>query len=180
LRCVKNNIPEGTEFEILEILHTNSIEEAGNREWWWAEKFGYLRGRHYKHATGYRNLTAEQRINAGHEGGTKARANETVEQRIAGAKRASDAAALIVTIDQKREWQLRGVAARLQNNNPVRLSEADREAKRQRRKQLNDEGRSGFLMLISCPHCGRVGTLAPLTRWHFDNCPKKSKSLGES
>jgi hypothetical protein len=29
---------------------------------------------------------------------------------------------------------------------------------------------------VSCPHCGKIGSLGPMKQWHFDNCNKKDKS----
>ena len=26
---------------------------------------------------------------------------------------------------------------------------------------------------VTCPHCGKVGTKLPMSRWHFDNCKLK-------
>jgi hypothetical protein len=39
--------PEGTKLEVLEILENVSEEEAGDKEWFWADHFGYERGMHY-------------------------------------------------------------------------------------------------------------------------------------
>ena len=26
---------------------------------------------------------------------------------------------------------------------------------------------------VECPHCGKIGGIGPMARWHFDTCPKK-------
>lgn len=28
--------------------------------------------------------------------------------------------------------------------------------------------------VVTCPHCGKSGGIASMTRWHMDNCPKRS------
>jgi hypothetical protein len=28
---------------------------------------------------------------------------------------------------------------------------------------------------VTCPHCGKEGSEAPMKRWHFDNCKYKDK-----
>lgn len=37
------------DLEILEVLENKSDGEVGDREWWWADRFGYERGTHYRH-----------------------------------------------------------------------------------------------------------------------------------
>jgi hypothetical protein len=38
-------------------------------------------------------------------------------------------------------------------------------------------GVSIFHQEAICPHCGKKGKLAPLKRWHFDNCPKRDREV---
>ena len=35
------------DIEVLEELHDKTDQEAGDREWWWADHFGYKRENHY-------------------------------------------------------------------------------------------------------------------------------------
>ena len=37
------------ELEVLEVMENVTEEEVGDREWWWADQFGYPRGTHYRH-----------------------------------------------------------------------------------------------------------------------------------
>lgn len=90
----KRGYPIGTKFEILEELYGVTNQEAGDREWWWADQFGYKRGAHYTvtvalvavrtpeqlSAAGYRfaefgwkTRTLEQRRDAGLKGGFRQR-----------------------------------------------------------------------------------------------------------
>lgn len=39
-----------TQFEIIEVLEGFDDQLAGDREWDWADSFGYKRGQHYTHA----------------------------------------------------------------------------------------------------------------------------------
>ena len=43
----KAQYPEGTRIEVLEVLENVTERDAGDREWAWADKFDYDRGRHY-------------------------------------------------------------------------------------------------------------------------------------
>lgn len=34
-------------------------------------------------------------------------------------------------------------------------------------------GTGGFQQIVECPYCGQRGRLAPMRRWHFDNCKNR-------
>lgn len=51
--------PSGTIVEILEVVEDATVQEAGDREWYWADRYGYPRGMHY--AKSHVSRTEEQR-----------------------------------------------------------------------------------------------------------------------
>jgi hypothetical protein len=46
----KSGYPIDTRIDVLEILENVTEREAGDREWFWADKFDYDRGRHYAYS----------------------------------------------------------------------------------------------------------------------------------
>ena len=42
-----------------------------------------------------------------------------------------------------------------------------------RSKRLISEGKHPFGAKRTCPHCGKAGQGAAMTRWHFDNCRQR-------
>jgi hypothetical protein len=66
----KRGYPKDTEFDILEILDGSVGDEfAGDREWFWADQFGYPKGQHYATSNWSSKLTTDQRSAAGKKGG---------------------------------------------------------------------------------------------------------------
>jgi hypothetical protein len=43
------------------------------------------------------------------------------------------------------------------------------------RKKLGDSKRGRIQNKLECPHCGKIGGDAAMSRWHFDNCKNKTK-----
>jgi hypothetical protein len=39
-------------------------------------------------------------------------------------------------------------------------------------KKTAENGTGAFQQKIECPHCGKIGRLAIMKRWHFDKCKK--------
>jgi hypothetical protein len=66
--CRKKEYKEGTVFYILEVIECTA-QVAGDREWYWADRLGYERGRHYAEFNWNVNMTSEQRSEAGKLGG---------------------------------------------------------------------------------------------------------------
>jgi hypothetical protein len=60
--------PEGTIFEVIEVLEGISEEAAGNREWEWADHYGYQRGGFYANHWG-NHITDEMKSVLGKKGG---------------------------------------------------------------------------------------------------------------
>lgn len=38
------------------------------------------------------------------------------------------------------------------------------------RAPISNETRAKMKQKVECPHCGKVGVIAPMKQWHFDNC----------
>src|SRR6478609_9175801 len=62
--------------EILEQLYDHTHQQAGDREWWWADKLGLPRGHHYTHTIkavlspgSYATMDFASRSEAGRKGG---------------------------------------------------------------------------------------------------------------
>jgi hypothetical protein len=148
------------EYEVLEELHDKTDQEAGDRERFWADKFGYPRGPHFT------SLTFELRSTGGRKGGS-----------ISGPKTLIEGLGIhAITQEQNREYSRQGGR---------RLAELGRSPfqimTREKRQEIGRKvghigGRIGGLasskIVVVCPHCGIKGTFI-LYRWHFDNCPKR-------
>jgi hypothetical protein len=141
---------------LIEELSDMSDQEAGDREWWWADKLGYKRGPHYTHTVNAAvgAITAEMRKEISRKGG------------IAGGAI--------------------GAKNRVANQTPEERSEISRRAGLIGGKRTAMLGKSGFKTMPSekrgcakrgtCPHCGYESNIPTLYRLHFDRCPKISKS----
>jgi hypothetical protein len=144
---------------VLEILYNSTEQEAGDKEWEWADKLGYKRGfPHFakKHRnsrehfvkmarmtvergkTGFQIMTSEQHREACRKGAASTHAqgkggfaNLPKEQRIANGKKSAA------------------------KNNPINAA----------------AGKLGAQQRTRCPHCGLESTVIILKRWHFDYCP---------
>lgn len=47
-------------------------------------------------------------------------------------------------------------------------------------QKLREDGIARTHQLVTCPHCGKVGTFLSMKCWHFDNCPKSPNPSPES
>jgi general stress protein YciG len=66
----KKQYQDGTRFDILEVLEDSvGPQFAGDREWFWADYFGYKKGSHYTNTWNFK-LTPEQKTEAGKKGGS--------------------------------------------------------------------------------------------------------------
>lgn len=149
---------EGTipTMEVLEEVHDANDQEAGDREWWWADKLGYPRSHHYTHTLRITSgITPEQRSIRGHKAGTKRMNNLTQEGRRELATKASRAA--LISPNRKPPPKLSFEQA------------SDRSSKTTQR--MVAEGHH-TLQPTECPHCGTKGGFLALQRWHFNRCRK--------
>jgi general stress protein YciG len=146
--------------EILEELLGKTDQEVGDREWFWADSFGYRRGAHYSKSA-WRHVSPEQQANGGYrraevlsserlsEIGRKAAMSPTVERRSEIGRNAGLASSASRSVEQKSELgRMAGLAM----------------AKRRSGSQYK---------LGQCPHCGTETTLAVLGRLHLDRCSKR-------
>jgi len=176
-------------YKILEKLYNVSDQEAGDREWYWADELGYKRGNHYTitmkaySARGKTwglinsrrlnsSLSSEERsararsagLVGGPIGGFRYIENTTSEERSQNARRATAG----LTPEQRSENARKG---------PARLMEittSEQRSERARKAGLIGSKTGGCVQSGICPHCGKESTnLAILKRWHFDKCPKK-------
>jgi hypothetical protein len=66
----KNQYPLGTQFEILDLIPIELGDKfAGDIEWFYADWYGYTRGRHYAEWNWNVTMTKEQQSEAGKKGG---------------------------------------------------------------------------------------------------------------
>lgn len=197
--CTRNlskrmmNYPKDTQFEILEELCDFTDKQAGDREWEWADKFGYRRGSHFTviprednlrgasmggriaaklKKGGWWGLTIDQRIEAGKKGGRttadRGKAgfqNYTPEQRTEHGRRGGTASAL--------RNAKRGTNPFQDNRTPEEIRETARRGGLKGGRSLADQGRSGFKQRGICPHCGHENNVAVLGRLHFDKCKSR-------
>lgn len=142
---------------------------AGDREHYWADHFGYLRGSHYadtmatirnrkypngRGANALKKLTTAQR---------KALSKKLIAEGIAGFTAAGDVTCphcdIVGNTAIMQAWHFDRCL-----DNP-KLTDADRAA------------RSGMSVakVARCPHCKKEGQLVATKRWHFGNCKHRKK-----
>ena len=51
------------------------------------------------------------------------------------------------------------------------VSEETKQKMRGKRKSYSSKGKPK--RTTACPHCGKIGAIAMMKRWHFDNCKEK-------
>jgi hypothetical protein len=152
--------------KVLEELHEHSDQQAGDREWEWADHFGYKRGPHYTktleatRAPGsWAMMTPEKRIKVGKASGSlggKARANKLTPQQLS-------------------EIARKGGQGRAARGLPSHLKLLTKEQHIESGRMGGSKGgpKGGFTssrLRDTCPHCGLEGQRANLYRWHFDRC----------
>lgn len=192
------------EIELLEELHDATDQEAGDREWYWADKFGYSRGLHY--ALTMRAVSARGKI-GGKIGGaitgpkmfelgtgifamseeekykarSKGNLGRTSEQNLEIGRNAVRRMNEILGPEGRLEASRKGGRARMAEMSlQERIDQARRAGKLGGAKGGAKGGparlgRAGCQRRVRCPYCEIEGPLPTLKRWHFDNCPKKSR-----
>lgn len=175
-------------YEVLEELNGVSNQEAGDREWWWADKFGYKRGVHYavirtaaieRSRRGTELSTPEQKTLAGKNGGrrraeilsgeriseiAREAGKRSIETRTPEYRSATGRHAGLVTLE--RGTGIHGLSSD-QRREYGRLGGRTGGAARLRR--------SGAYKMGRCSHCGYESTVLSLGRWHNDNCPRRPR-----
>lgn len=143
-------------------------QEAGDREWYWADKFGYPRGVHYSISLRARkigsqksisNTTPEQFQERGRKGGI-----------IGGRQRMRN-----MTNEQLQKWIEAGASRlrELNNNSEKQRERGLRTASKKTFKQHSDWGCKMATLRIKCPHCGKEDHPSRIHRWHLNNCPSR-------
>jgi hypothetical protein len=166
LRCIQNKLAYGQEI-IIEILDTWPLSVgdkfAGDREWEWADAYGYLRGPHYSEKNWNVVLTREQRLAAASRGGK------------IGGKRTAE---LGKTAFHTMTFEQRSAAGKIGSNHPnnvIKNGSAHRKTIEQRKTgfQTGKASRSPNHItkkLLTCPNCGHTGVGPSMYRWHYGNC----------
>lgn len=177
----KSEYPEGTQFEIIEVLEGFTDKEAGDREWDWADHYSYPRGTHYTHT---KMMNEKGAIKGGIATTDKygGWAFITPEQLSAngkkGGERCHELNPELASNNGKLVYELgyRPLADYLKNCTPEEHFER-RKKGIQTARQNGTIGNSGRLnghkqALIEhvCPHCGKVGNGNTMFRHHFERC----------
>jgi hypothetical protein len=140
----KSEYPKGTQFEILEELHNE--KEAADREWYWADHFGYKKGFYYSESRWDIVIPAEELSSNGKLGGSR-------------------------LLPHKRDPSLRrryGVG--FENNSQYNGSKKHLEDAYRGALKAVENGNIGMKTTSTCPYCGHIGQTRIMGRWHFDNC----------
>lgn len=153
---------------ILEKLPSTTIGEAGDREWWWADKLGYKRGIHYStsvstRASGRAKIDKEKKRIACQNTGRKTASKPDAIWRTWTPEQRSQSG---------RKGGIRTAALGLSGLKTMSL-EVTIERNRRTGKRMADEKNTPAFRPGECPHCGkRSANGMVLHRWHFDHCPK--------
>lgn len=165
----KSQYPEGTEFEIIEILENKSDQEAGDREWFWADHFGYNRGEHYVSAlTKWRLANKAAQLPAAKEKNRQSRLGQKrgpsklkgtkFPPRPPGQKNKPRSAEQLQRYLEVNPW-----AGKLGSEMSSRVQ-----------AELLSIGRHHSQLKVACPHCGKKGSSNIMKRWHFNRCKFKN------
>jgi hypothetical protein len=142
----KKQYSEDTVFEILEELDNCTDQFAGDREWWWADKFGYERGPHYAEKRWDIVLLPEELSYNGQLGAKAAELGLNADPEF------------------RREFGI-GFETNWYNH-----SEKQREDASIKSRKAVELGVTGMQTDTMCEYCGKIGQTAIMGRWHHDNC----------
>jgi len=92
-----------------------------------------------------------------------------------GIKRSEEERAKMSTARQAGNKKKREQGLKVAWNDGIERSEEDRRKMKQGWKQKIENGYVSPLKgktqpTIECPHCGKIGSVSNMKRWHFDNC----------
>jgi hypothetical protein len=191
----KSDYPGGTVFEIIEILEDFSDELAGDREFEWADYFGYTKGWHYKDTLATR--TKEQRqldkikadetkrtngtiSNGGKEGAKRQwELGKNPFQTMTSAQNSANGRARFEKPGEREKQAAISteVWTRAGHKEMMGQKQADAWAKPGARAARSEITKIACLPVAhayhQCPHCSHVGQGNSMFRWHFDNCRNK-------
>jgi hypothetical protein len=185
-RCREQHLWEGYVVEVLEVIPASFGRQfAGDREWWWADYYGYERGLHYA------TLSREQRVRGGR---TSGRQNVDLGRmpelaRIGGVAAGRKLAELGRTTFQTATFEQRSAWAKTIATYPSHLVKSIAASKAavespnhiSKRpdifKEINSKGRKASAespnhiskQMRTCPRCG-LTSRGPVMFHHIKNC----------
>jgi hypothetical protein len=165
--------PKGTVLEVLEILpEESSPQEAGDKEWEWADRLGYERGGHYTDSPFVGASIEDRRAwsKKGRKIGGKRRMERmTPEERSALGRYGSKQRLETMTPEQRKEFARKGgkIGNKIGKSNGGKIG-----GKRTVELRTGAQFQRG-----TCPHCGIETNLPLLHQWHGDSCKKKRQQL---
>lgn len=164
-RCIQNKLMYGQDI-IIEVLDTWPLSVgdrfAGDREWEWADAYGYERGSHYAEKNWNLILTKEQRSEYSSKGGKRAsELGLTGFQKLTSEQQSNNAKASVASPNFVTKQGKSG----LQTGAAQKASVASPNA--------------NWKQVFTCPwpECRITGQFITMKRWHFDNCKKKPQIL---
>jgi hypothetical protein len=197
----KTQYEPGTVFEVLENIECTALV-AGDREWYWADKFGYPKGPHYSENNWNVNMTPEQRSEAGRAGivsqltsgnhntqtgksgyYTGAAGRSGIASQIANEIHCSQTGRTgfqTMASEQKSEAGKIGgkiggaiVGRKLADLGKTYFQNISREEQQELARRSAASPNHTSKQVRTCPHCGFTGKGAWMFRRHFNNCPEK-------
>lgn len=146
---------------------------AGNKEWVWADEFGYRRGQHY--ATHWWSLLSEKKCSE--------LVRKWAQERTASGtnpwtgpeqnrKHLTDGTHnfLHMSLEKRKAAGRKGGS---NPNNGFHSGAASRAANGAGGRKCAELKKSGMQQKTTCPHCGKSGQMRAMGRWHFDKCKLK-------
>lgn len=157
-------------YSIVEVLYDTIDQEAGDREWYWADKLGYPRDHlHYAKSI---SAMQERGRRGGAIAGPLSMAEKSPEERAKWIAKGLARHREITTSVQRSEWSKH----RLVTMTPEERSDAARAGGLVGGHRTAELNLAGCQQKGSCRYCGAVMSLAHLGRWHNNNCPHKPKN----
>lgn len=167
---------------ILEVLHDHTDQEAGDREWWWADRRECRRGKHYTESI-------EARRSGGRKGGLiggpivarQIHEKKTPEGKSILGVESARKIHLIKALDGKSATAVKAGHRVAESKGKgsdgkfVHAQNAGRLGGRIGGRRIAELGLSPFRRRTQCPHCGVEGNVGNHHRWHFDNCSHKPR-----
>ena len=190
---------KGVVLEVLEELHNATDQEAGDREWFWAEKFGYKKGVHYTRTPGVILDKSFIRELASRRGSKTVELKIGVhalthDQKVIIGRRAGKRTDEVMTKEEKTERGINGGNASMALGVGIHGMSHEEHVEAGNRggrsafrlgvgahsltvdqKVKYGKKNGGFVQLQQCPYCGIVSHIAILTRWHFNKCKQKPR-----
>ena len=162
---------------IVEELHDATDQEAGDREWHWADHFGYKRGIHYTRTIAV-TMSDEERFALAQRRGKKAAEVVTAEERSERARHATAGLTPDQRAENSRKGGLKGGRRTVELGKAYLSHISPEERVRYAAlgtKRAVELKRTGAFMRDVCVHCGHEGNLLVLGRFHNDRCAARPR-----